>query len=386
MADEPMLCFDGDGAGRRAAYRAVDLALPQLQPGKSLRFAILPAGAGPRRPRPLRRPRGGRRGARGARPLADMLWLRETEAGNFDTPERRAALEARIGAVDRSIGDESVRKYYRQDLGGRRARPVRPGRTAPRGPRDCQGGRAAARAARPRSGRSGSRSGRRPLADGARRRSRSAPRINASPIVRGFRSALPPREALILLAVINHPWLLESHAEELAELEFRHPDADRLRARDPRCRAGHAHAPVEPSAAARGDFGGAGSDPCWPASSRDHPRLRLAGAAGRRPRGCRKTGGPTSITLHRKQRTLNKELKEAERALGTEPSEENLHWLRDVQERLSALEGSRGVDRGFRRLVGPAGADASERCRPTELHRVAGVAAGRAEDRIELGQ
>jgi len=47
MADEPMLCFDGDAAGRRAAYRAVDLALPHLKPGKSLRFASLPQGHDP---------------------------------------------------------------------------------------------------------------------------------------------------------------------------------------------------------------------------------------------------------------------------------------------------------------------------------------------------
>ncbi|HYS48817.1 MAG TPA: DNA primase, partial [Xanthobacteraceae bacterium] len=47
MADEPVLCFDGDQAGRRAAYRAVDLALPQLKPGKSLHFAMLPEGQDP---------------------------------------------------------------------------------------------------------------------------------------------------------------------------------------------------------------------------------------------------------------------------------------------------------------------------------------------------
>src|ERR1700736_2929359 len=47
MADEPILCFDGDKAGRRAAYRAVDLALPQLRPGKSLRFAVLSEGQDP---------------------------------------------------------------------------------------------------------------------------------------------------------------------------------------------------------------------------------------------------------------------------------------------------------------------------------------------------
>src|SRR6202030_3527688 len=47
MADEPILCFDGDDAGRRAAYRAIDLALPLLKPGKSLRFVSLPEGHDP---------------------------------------------------------------------------------------------------------------------------------------------------------------------------------------------------------------------------------------------------------------------------------------------------------------------------------------------------
>ena len=54
-----------------------------------------------------------------ARPLAQVLWTRETEAGAFDTPERRAALEARLGEVTNGIGDESVRKYYRQEFGER---------------------------------------------------------------------------------------------------------------------------------------------------------------------------------------------------------------------------------------------------------------------------
>src|SRR6266699_5966375 len=47
MADEPTLCFDGDGAGRRAAYRALDLALPQVKPGKTVAFALLPEGQDP---------------------------------------------------------------------------------------------------------------------------------------------------------------------------------------------------------------------------------------------------------------------------------------------------------------------------------------------------
>src|SRR5690242_9757768 len=118
-ADEPVLCFDGDDAGRRAAYRAVDLALPQLRPGKSLRFAVLPEGQDPD---DLVRA-GGREAVdevlAGARPLVDMLWLRETEEGGFDTPERRAALETRIAAVAGAIGEESVRRYYRQHLADR---------------------------------------------------------------------------------------------------------------------------------------------------------------------------------------------------------------------------------------------------------------------------
>ncbi len=119
MADEPILCFDGDGAGRRAAYRAVDIALPLVRPGKSLRFATLPEGQDPD---DLWRS-GGREAIdavlSAARPLADMLWMRETEAASFATPERRAALEARIGEITATIGDETVRKYYRRDFGER---------------------------------------------------------------------------------------------------------------------------------------------------------------------------------------------------------------------------------------------------------------------------
>src|SRR6476620_815241 len=138
MADEPILCFDGDKAGRRAAYRAVDMAMPRLKPGKSLRFAMLPDGQDPD---DLYRS-GGREAIAevlgGARPLGEMLWTRETEAASFDTPERRAAFEARVNEVVRSIGDESVRKYYAQDFQARlrqlMAPPAAPGRgDRPRG-------------------------------------------------------------------------------------------------------------------------------------------------------------------------------------------------------------------------------------------------------------
>src|SRR6266568_1021008 len=126
MADEPILCFDGDRAGQKAAYRAADLALPALLPGKSLRFALLPEGQDPD---DLARS-GGRVAIEevisAARPLVDMLWSREIEGGSFATPERRAALEARINELANGIRDEVLRRYYRQDLVDRLQRMFAP--------------------------------------------------------------------------------------------------------------------------------------------------------------------------------------------------------------------------------------------------------------------
>ena len=147
MADEPILCFDGDAAGRRAAYRAIDLALPQIKPGKSLSFAALPDGHDPDD-----LVRSGGAGAiadvlAGARPLGEVLWTRETESARIDTPERRAGLEARINELTNRIADEAVRRYYRQDLRERLrnlvAPPPAPGRLAPdrRGPQFGRGER-----------------------------------------------------------------------------------------------------------------------------------------------------------------------------------------------------------------------------------------------------
>jgi DNA primase len=347
MTDEPVLCFDGDQAGRRAAYRVIDIALERLSPGKSLRFAVLPPGQDPD---DLARSGGAEALAEvlaSARPLSDMLWGRETEAGSFDTPERRAALEARLATTLQSIGDETVRKYYRDDLAGRiralfgrppdsAGRPARSGRQTPRSWAAF--------------GSSGSGPAARRQDRGSRTQwGRLAPAsagLTASPIVRGSRSAVPAREALILLALLHHPWLLESHAEQLAELEFRHPDAGRLRRAVLDAAAGHPQAPLEPvllrEAVTAAGFG---------------PVLARVQAAITHPSDwpARPDAAPDDVThwwnhvvtLHRKQRTLNRELKDAERALGNEPSEENLHWLKDVQARLSALEGTEALIEDF---------------------------------------
>jgi len=331
MADEPVLCFDGDAAGRRAAERVVDLALPLLRPGKSLLFAMLPEGQDPD---DLARV-GGHDAVSDvlalARPLAEMLWTRETEGGRFDTPERRAGLEARLAQISSTI-PEAVRKYYRQDLEARMRQLFAPlagmqTRSERTDPRRRQPGRFGA--------------GPPPTM--------ASPRLTASPIVRGYRSALPPREALILLATINHPWLLESHAEELAEMEFLHIEADRLRRA--LLEAGAAHESREPDTLREGlekrNVGpilakielAVTHNADWPAR---------AGAAAEDVR----QWWAHVVTLHRKSRTLNRELKEAEHALGEVPSEENLAWLRDVQGRLLAVEGTEAIIDGFGALSG----------------------------------
>ena len=161
-----------------------------------------------------------------------MLWQRETESAAFDTPERRAGLEARIYEVVRTIGDDAVRRYYTQDFNARLRQLLAPPATPERNGRPSFAGRARQGAFR-----DGGRGGSGPWQRGRDPRAReptpqSSARLSGSPIVRGFRSALPPREALILMAAVNHPWLLEQHAEQFAELEFLNPDADQLRRDD----------------------------------------------------------------------------------------------------------------------------------------------------------
>ena len=96
MANEPILCFDGDNAGRKAAFRAIETALPLIGAGKSLRFALLPEGQDPDDLVRASGPTAMAEVLKGARPFADMLFARESEDQRLDTPESRAALERRL--------------------------------------------------------------------------------------------------------------------------------------------------------------------------------------------------------------------------------------------------------------------------------------------------
>jgi DNA primase len=114
FAPEPVVCLDGDAAGRRAAVAAAERALPLLRPGLSLRFATLPDGEDPDS---LIRARGAdamRQVLDAAVPLNELLWWKERRSQPVDSPEREAGLRSRLDALCREIGDSNVRDAYQR--------------------------------------------------------------------------------------------------------------------------------------------------------------------------------------------------------------------------------------------------------------------------------
>ena len=116
ISPEPVVCLDGDKAGLRAALRVIDLALPLLEAGKSLRFALMPEG---KDPDDLIRQDGApamQKVLDAALPMVDLLWRRETEGRSFDSPERRAALDKALADKTGLIRDPGLRRHYEDAL------------------------------------------------------------------------------------------------------------------------------------------------------------------------------------------------------------------------------------------------------------------------------
>ncbi len=345
LNDEPVLCFDGDGAGLRAAWRAVDIALPRLKPGKSLKFALLPQGQDPDDLVRASGPDAVREVIAAARPLAAMLWARETEGHSFDTPERRAALEARINAVTGAIADESVRKYYRQEFNGRLSRFFAPAQGAGNG-RGGSGRRQSWNQQYSRSQNWRGRPGERPPANGRP----GGPyvvmsqQLAASPVHGGYRSNLSRREALILQAALNHPWLLHDHMEELASLEFRHPEAERLKGALIDIAA---HAGAEDAETLRAELASRDLGPVVERVAAAITTVSVWGTGAEAAPDDVLVTWAQLIALHRQWHSLVKELRDAEMALGRDNSESNYLRLCDVKERLARMDGTEAQIEGF---------------------------------------
>jgi DNA primase len=194
LAPEPILCFDGDAPGQRAAARALRRALPLLRPGQSLRFASLPSSEDP--DSIIRR--GGRFAFEqilaAARPLSAMLWELEHAGRRIDTPESRADLERRLMEEVGVIADRTVRTEYQRFVRDRLFQFRRPGRNA---------SRAIAPTTRPTF-----------VRDGPEAPPRSGGRVQ--------------RENLFRI-VLKFPGLIEVVAEEFARLEIPEPELEGLR-------------------------------------------------------------------------------------------------------------------------------------------------------------
>jgi DNA primase len=339
MADEPILCFDGDAAGIRAAERAADLALPLLAPGKSLRFALLPEGQDPD---DLIRAQGREAMAdvlAAASPLVELLWSRETASGAFETPERRAALEARLRDLARTIDDDSVRRHYGQAFAERvqsffpapERRPNSEWRAANR----KKGGGRGDFASSTRYSQFATRSSlaQIPVSD----------RLKRTTIVRP-RGGHSLREAVLVMTLLDHPGLLHAHLDEFAHLDLTDRDLIGLRAAmlETVAAEGEGESATLRESLVSGRFG--------PLIARLDSQIRACSLAPYMASASIRDAEHVwlqALTLQRRQRTLHKDLRDAEAALALDPNVANLARLHDIEGQIAAGEGTEALIEGF---------------------------------------
>ena len=209
LAPEPVVALEGDAAGLAAARRLSDLALPLLSPGRSLRFALLPPGQDP--DDVVRS--GGAAAMRAlldaSQPIVALLWERETAGQVLDSPERRAALDARLRAHLARIADAGLRGHWEAEIRSRRAALFERARPAP-APRAWRGRPGPPGAARPGA----------PTAFARRSLLASGPEGQAEARV---------RESAILAGCLNHPAVAAGLEERLERLAFVCPDLGAIR-------------------------------------------------------------------------------------------------------------------------------------------------------------
>ena len=332
QAPEPILCFDGDAAGLKAAYRALDLALPLRQPGHSLRCALLPEGQDPD---DLLKAQGAdavRAVVEAAQPMSDMLWNRALAQNDRSTPERRAMFERDLRNLVNEIRDDVVKKHYLADASERLRQLFQPaGQSRGRGSFRPSGGYQPKSAWKP---------NQRPW-DVQQPPTSQLRRLAAEP---AFKSGPERRERMIVLTLINHPELLHEVLDEVASLEMTSPELDSLRTQ------------IIDSAALGYGLDGTdlrshltrrGLGPLLDRLETQAKRLNEWFLGSGAAQDDARTGLRQMIALHRKNITLERELRAAEAVFAADPSLENERALFAVREQLSSLAGSEAQIEGF---------------------------------------
>ncbi|MCW1920634.1 DNA primase [Rhodobacter sp. KR11] len=207
ISDEPVIALDGDKAGIRAALRLIDLALPLLEAGKGLRFAIMPGGQDPDELIKAQGAPAMQSVLDQAQPMVSLLWNREIEGKSFDSPERKAALDKTLRGLMNRIADPSIRAHYTEEirrlraaLFGPKARPFQP-----QGPRGTPWKRQAPD----------------PVPLAATRASLLAGATD--------RDTEELREAVILAALATHPRLVDRFESDLERMDMSNPAHEIIR-------------------------------------------------------------------------------------------------------------------------------------------------------------
>jgi DNA primase len=332
-AAEPILCFDGDNAGQKAAYRALDIALPLLQPGHSLRFAFLPDG---KDPDDLLRSDGAdalKAIVDAASPMVEVLWQRALAQNDRASPERKAAFEKDLRLHAAQIKDEGVKRHYLDELAERfrkqrgvntEWRTTARGRsTSPFGPRFSPTGRR--------------------LKNWEIASPASHLLKNAATKLGGG-DAADRRARMIVLSFVNHPNLLHDFWDDFTGVDLGSRELDSLRALI--LDAASSSPGLEPSAL-KAHLSERGFGEMLDQLETQAKRLNEWFLGPLAAHDDARTGLRQMIALHRKSVTLDRELKAAELAFANDPTEENLNVLTVVREEFLSTHGSEALVAGF---------------------------------------
>ena len=339
MAPQPILCFDGDKAGRKAANRAAELALPLVTAERTLGFALLPGGQDPDELIRASGPTAMAAALDAAMPLVELVWSRETEGRPLATPEQRAALRNDLRALAGTVRDRGVAEYYWAAFNERLRELFGGGREA-RGPARPPG------------------QFRRP--NPMERTGLLSQPVHASPSLASsslFKiGGVPPREAMILNILLAWPTLAAEKSEPIAALDFSAPDLAALRDRLLDLVHDEDHLGDQ-----FGDhLGREALREALAAEGFAATLTRLARSEQASFWYLRPEAPPTDVaellnqalTLHFVTHVLTRELAASQIELAAEQSEDALGRLRLIQEQINALPGKEAAIEGFGTALG----------------------------------
>ncbi len=338
MADVPVLCFDGDEAGKKAAARTIDIVLPLLKPGQSVRIATLPQGQDPD---DIISKQGRDAFAKvidEAIVLSEMAFGIESGGVLPQTPEARAALEMRLRQRANSIADQSVRRHYVQAFDEKLRKLFAP---------------ASSRYYKNANKQNDKYHKKTPY--GKKQERNSSPLAisnalkNSQLLKSGLGSGFSSRESVIIISLINHPNLVESRIEALAQIEFESSKARELLILIIDIISANEQIDTKEL---NQNLIKKGFGESIKIMQEQLNRQGIWQIEEEIAQIDAETGLKHALALHYKSVALNKELKAAEIALGDDLSEENLEKLLDIQNQITSIDGTEALIEGFGLLSG----------------------------------